>query len=120
MQELLLQKLHEGHQGIVKSKLRAKECMYWISIHDDIEAMVKNCPICQKYKHSQAKMPLMPHDVPSLPWHTLGTDLFYYEGNQYLLIADYYSKYFMVRKMPAQCTSQAVVNDGAGHGLGLR
>lgn len=40
----------------------------------------------------------------------LGTDLFFFDNSTYLIIADYYSKFFMVKKTPVQCTSQAVVD----------
>ena len=41
----------------------------------------------------------MPHDVPPRPWHTLASDLFSWNGSQYLLLADYYSKFPIVRKL---------------------
>ena len=50
-----------------------------------------------------------PHNVPSLPWKKLATDLFDYQGAQYLLITDYYRKYPIVRKLNST-TSAAVIN----------
>jgi hypothetical protein len=39
----------------------------------------------------------------------LGTDLFHFNGGTYLIVADYYSKFPFIRKMPENCTSQAVI-----------
>lgn len=41
----------------------------------------------------------MPHDVPQKPWHTLGSDLFFWNNSPYLLLSDYYSKFPLVRKL---------------------
>ena len=38
-------------------------------------------------------------DVPSHAWHTLGTDLFYWNKIDYLVIRDYFSKYLIVRRL---------------------
>ncbi len=67
MQIYMLSKLHEEHQGIEKQnktkqnkkqkKLRAKDCIYWVNINQDIEALVKDCSVCQEYQKSEPKKP---------------------------------------------------------------
>ena len=45
-------------------------------------------------KRSQvAKEPLQPHDIPEGPWRKLGIDYFTFNGNSYVLICDYFSKF---------------------------
>ncbi|KXJ16873.1 hypothetical protein AC249_AIPGENE3746 [Exaiptasia diaphana] len=61
--------------------------------------MVKGCPACQHNQPMNIKEPPMPHDIPSKPWHTLGSDLFFWNGSPYLLISDYFSKFPIVRKL---------------------
>ena len=39
-------------------------------------------------------------DVPPHAWHTLGTDLFYWNKIDYLVIGDYFSKYLIIRRLP--------------------
>ena len=41
----------------------------------------------------------MPHDVPQKPWHTLGSDLFFWNNSPYLQVSDYYSKFPIMRKL---------------------
>ena len=50
-------------------------------------------PECKREK------PLHPHDVPQRPWHTVGSDLFFWNNSAYLLVCDYYSKFPLVRKL---------------------
>ena len=109
MQNYILQKLHEGHQGIEKSKLRAKDCVYWFNINAAIEEMVKKCHTCQEFQKAQPKETLLPHEIPTRPWQMLGTDLFNFNDDEYLIIADYSTKFPFIRKMPRHCTSSAVV-----------
>ena len=110
IQEHLLTQLHMGHQGIEKTKLRAKDCVYWLDITKDIEQLVRSCSVCQEYQKSLPHETLKQHELPTRPWQVLGTDLFQLKGEPYLIVADYYSKFPIIRKMPQPCTSLAVVN----------
>ena len=110
MKKEALQKIHEGHQGVTKCQLRAKTCIYWTGINKDIEKMVGQCKICQQFQKSQAHEPLLPQEIPQVQWQCVGTDLFHFDGAEHLIIADYYSKFFFVRRMNGQCTSRAVIN----------
>ena len=111
MQSEIMKKLHAAHQGAEKTKLRARSCVFWMNLNNDIDNITKSCGICQKYMSSQTKEPLIQTEVPPRPWHTIGTDLFFLNGDEYLLVSDYYSKYSFVRKIPkSQSTSQTVVN----------
>ena len=55
--------------------------------------------ICQEYGKSQ---PLIgtSQELPPFPWHTLATDLFYWKRMDFLIVADVFSKYIIVRKLP--------------------
>ena len=109
MQADVIQRVHAGHQGIEKCKLRAKSCVYWNGINNDIEEVVKRCETCQEHQRSNTTETLMPHELPTRAWQILGTDLFHFDNKEYLIVADYYSKFPFIRKMPTPCTSHAVV-----------
>ena len=47
-------------------------------------------------------------DVPPHAWHTLGTDLFYWNKIDYLVIGDYFSKYLIVRRLPNSSTHAVI------------
>ena len=39
----ILQQIHEGHQGITKSQLCARNCVYWPGINKDTQCMIEAC-----------------------------------------------------------------------------
>ena len=92
LQEEYLHCLHKGHLSANKVQENAREHMYWIGIDADIEDYTKRCQKCIK-RFQIAKEPLQPHDIPEGPWRKLGMDYFNFNGNSYVLICDYFSKF---------------------------
>lgn len=92
MRNDVLNRLHEGHQGVVKCKARARETVWWPGLGQHITEMVLKCRTClpERRNHSE---PLMPSECPERPWQKLGADLFELGGKTYLLIVDYLSRY---------------------------
>ena len=105
----ILEKLHAAHQGIEKTRLRARTCVYWSGINGDIEEMINKCGICQEVQHAQRSEPLLQHEVPTRPWQNVGTDLFAIGNRNYLIVTDYYSKFPFVKEVTGAVTNQAVV-----------
>ena len=66
--------------------------MYWIGMNADIEDYTKRCQECIK-RSQVANEPLQSHDIPEGPWRKLGMDYFNFNGNSYVLICDYFSKF---------------------------
>ena len=78
--------------------LKARESVFWPGIIDDIREAVEKCVICQT--SSKAAKPVgNVSEVPPHAWHTLGTDLFYWNKMDYLVVGDYFSKFLIVRKI---------------------
>ena len=44
----LLEKLHEGHFDVDRTRLQARDSVYWPSINKDIETLIKTCETCQE------------------------------------------------------------------------
>ena len=97
------------HHTKEKSILRAKTCVYWPGINEDIEEVVKGCPTCQKFQNEQKEETMIPHEVLSRSWKVVGSNIFYVADETYMLIADYHSKFPFIRKMHNTCTSQEVI-----------
>ena len=57
-QQAILKQLHEGHLGLNKCKLRAKETVYWPGLNNDLENLVLNCELCLKYSTSKSSQNL--------------------------------------------------------------
>lgn len=101
--------IHQGHMGTEKCLLRAKDCVFWPGISKDIKELTSSCSTCIKYAKQQPKERLLQYNLPSFPWQKLHSDLFDFHGSQYLLVADYYTKFPVVRKLNAT-TSNAIIH----------
>ena len=51
-----LKLIHEGHLGLNKCKLRAKETVYWPGLNEQLEDLVLNCELCLKYSTAKCKL----------------------------------------------------------------
>ena len=67
MQPEISLKIHYVHQGIKKCKLRAKSCVFWSNINQDIDRAVQSCDNCQEQPKTQCEESLTPHEVPVRP-----------------------------------------------------
>ena len=94
-----LQQIHKGHQGVEKCMLNAQESVFWPRISDDIHKAVERCGTCQS--SSRAAKPLgSASKVPPHLGYTLGTDLFYWNKINFLMIGDYFTKFIIVERLP--------------------
>ncbi|UYV83322.1 K02A2.6-like, partial [Cordylochernes scorpioides] len=108
MRKDVLNRIHAGHQGITKCRARAKDHVWWPGIGQEIQDMVKTCEKCienQPLKHE----PLIPNDFPERPWQKVGMDLFHYEGSEYLVVVDYFSRFIEVVRL-TKLSSETVVD----------
>ena len=102
----MLQYIHDGHQGKERCLLRARNTVFWPKITYDIQELIERCIICQEHGRSQSIIGVT-QELPPFPWHTLATDIFYWKRMDFLIVADVFSKYFLVRKL-INSTSAAV------------
>ena len=102
----MLQYIHDGHQGKERCLLRARNTVFWPKITYDIQELIERCIICQEHGRSQSIIGVT-QELPPFPWHTLATDIFYWKRMDFLIVADVFSKYFLVRRL-ANSTSAAV------------
>ena len=107
MRTEILDKIHAGHQGIVKCKERARQSVWWPTINQDIEKKVMNCPICTTHRIQHAE-PLIPTALPDYPWQKVATDLFQWKGMSYLLVVDYYSRFIEIAKFSVTSSGEVI------------
>ena len=91
----VLQMLHEGHVGIVKTKSFARRYAYWPGIDQDIEQNVRTSSVCQSTRSSPGTAPLHSWEFPDRPWSRVHVD---YTGplpgnKMILVIIDAHSKW---------------------------
>ena len=94
----ILDKIHEGHQGISKCRDRAKQSVWWPGLSKQIGDLISQCRVCCQNTRNHLE-PLVPSELPQRPWQKVGTDLFEYKQNKYLLFVDFYSRYIEIAKL---------------------
>ena len=109
MRPEMLQYIHKGHQGKVRCPFRARNAVFWPKMTYDVQQLIEKCIICQEYGKSQPIIGTT-QELPPFPWHTLATDMFYWKRMDFLMVADVFSKYIIVRKLP-NSTSAAVCTE---------
>ena len=100
--------LHKGHLGEEKNLLLARTTIYWPNYTDDIRQTVRNCQACQSTRCSQQQEGLSQYEVPAGPWKRLGIDYFEWNQQRYLLIADYYSRFHILRSVSTMSAAHLV------------
>lgn len=109
MRNSVLEKIHEGHQGIVKCHEWAKQSVWWPGLSSQIGELVMKCAACVKERANAAE-PLMPMKLPDRPWQKLGADLFTLKNTNYLLVVDYFSRYIETARLSLTRCANVIVH----------
>ena len=94
-----MEQIHQAHLGISKCQYRARQCLYWPGINKDIKQLVEACATCQRHQPEEPRQPLKPTPPPERSWQQLGADFMIFDGNEDLVIVNYYSKMPIVQKI---------------------
>ena len=76
MQQDMLDLIHEPHLGVVKSKSRAREVIFWPGMSSQIEDKVSKCQVCATVQNSNPKEPMVCTDLTDRPWFKIASDIF--------------------------------------------
>ena len=108
MREMMLNRIHEGHLGINKSRERANMSVFWPGINNDIQSTIRECEFCQIHRPSQKHEPLITTPQPQRPWQKVAVDLCEVKKKKYLVIMDYFSKWIEILHMPDTCAERVI------------
>ncbi|KAB0797405.1 hypothetical protein PPYR_08399 [Photinus pyralis] len=111
MRAEIIAKLHYSHLGIEKTRLRARELVYWPNVNKEIKDVIQNCHACLAYGRSNPQEEMITKEMAVRPWQIVAADFFYLNDNQYLLLVDEYSKYPEVVHMRNDTSSVKVVKE---------
>ena len=100
--------IHQQHSGIELTKKLARSLYFFAGMNEKIKKIVENCQECRKHLPSQATLPRLITPTTVAANEHLGIDLFYFEGINYLLIADRFSGYLVVYKLHSM-TANALI-----------
>ena len=107
----VLDDIHGAHMGESKSLSFARDYVFWPSLTSQIKDKVSSCPICNAFHNRREKETLHPRDIQGLPWQVVGRGTFLeFAGQTYLLVTDFYSKYFEIQLLRQQ-TATCLINN---------
>ena len=84
----ILSKLLSSHQGIEKTKRRARLIVYWPCINNDISTTVAACVPCQEHRPSQQKEEIIQTETPKRVFEHVSMDFFTCYRKNYLVYTD--------------------------------
>ena len=109
----MIQLLHTGHLGLEKCLNRAKQSMSWPGLYQELNELVTNCTTCLKFNSQMliclSNRQYAGHEIPIHPWSKIASGIFYFEGDSYLLIVDYTSRFLIIRKLSSM-TGKAIAH----------
>ncbi len=99
---------------IYRCRARIAQSVWWPGINYQISQVIQNCSVCAK-SYSPRPEPLIVTQLPEYRWQVVGTDLFELDGQHYLLIVDYFSRYPEV--LALQSTTSTATSVFSRHGV---
>lgn len=83
--------------------------MFWPGMNSQIEDYISKCEICMENRSSNQKEPMIPSTISELPWQVVRSDLFTWNGSNYVVVVDYMSRFFEVARLE-NTKSSTVIN----------
>lgn len=105
----VLNDLHASHQGLDRTKRRARQIVYWPRMNNDIDNLVRACPACREYQSSQPPETPMSDPPPTIPFESVSADMFSCQGWEFLVYSDRLSGWPCVARLGRTATSHDVV-----------
>ena len=100
---------HASHIGIEGCLRRARECLFWPHMSQDLKKFISTCDVCQTHQHSQQKEPLQQHKEIMRPRAKLGVDLCQLHGHTRLVVCNYFSYYIEVERLTTTTSRSAII-----------
>ena len=116
----ILNRIHAAHTGVNACIERARQTVFFPGITSAIKTLVASCDVCSKFQNEQQKEPLKPFPAPTRPWETVGSDIFTFHSQDYLITVDYLSGFFEVDRLPSKKIKDVVYalkTNFARHGI---
>ena len=108
MRKKILKSLHLSHQGVIRTKQRARLALYWPGMDRDIENIMAACTQCQDHLPSNHKEPLQTKPKPARPFQEAAADLCSHAGKSYLVWVDCYSDWPIIAPLDRDTTANHI------------
>ena len=110
MRREVLAQLHDSHQGMVRTKDRARLTVYWPGMDNDIDNTILSCKLCQNSLPSQQQEPITFKPTPQRPFQEIAADFCSHAGQQFLITVDCFSDWPEIMPMMTNTTTTKLVS----------
>ena len=103
-------------------KALTRSFVWWPGIDTDTEERIRLCDVCTQAHHSPKAVPLLLWPWSTEPWQRMHIDCAEVKGQQFLLVADSYSRWmkvFLMRGTTAEATIKVLRALFSPYGLPL-
>ena len=105
-----MESLHDAHQGIERTKQRARQTVWWPGMNSDIVNTVGNCSACQELRPSLPREPMAMDPPPSRIFEDVSSDLFSHAGRDFFVYVDRLSGWPVIHQLPrGDTTSRQII-----------
>ena len=104
----IMSALHSAHQGQERTLKRARQCVFWPGMTNDLKNTVQGCEQCIRFLPSQTKEPLRA-EIAEYPFDIMHLDLFQYAGYEYLIAVDKLSGWPMLARTGKSTDTEKVL-----------
>lgn len=104
----VLKLLHDGHIGVVRMKLLARNYCWFPGIDSQIEDKAKTCPTCQSTANITKTSDTFRWPATTFPFERVHIDFFHFMAHTFLLYVDSYSKWIYVSVMGSTSAEKVI------------
>ena len=104
-----LEPLHVNHIEIKKTKLSPCKSIHWIGTNMDTGNHIKIALHVLIFSKCSQRKKIIHHEIPGKPWQVVGVDKFTLHNKNYLCIADFHSKFPVIKKDGTPISSSLIL-----------
>ena len=91
LRKTLIIKLHQAHMGTGSTLRGARTSSWWPGMNNQLKQFIATCEVCKAFQTKNQKETLISHEIPNRPWSKVGSDIFEWNKEHYLVLVYYYS-----------------------------
>ena len=101
-------KLHQAHMGTGSTLRRARTSLWCPGMNNQLKQFIAICEVCNAFQTKNQNETLISHEVPNRPWSKVGSDIFEWNKEHYLVLVDYYSDWIEFDLMKHQTACETI------------
>ena len=77
-------------------------------MNNQVKQFIATCEVCNAFQTKNQKETLISHEIPNRPWSKVGSDIFEWNKEHYLVLVDYYSDWIEFDLMKNQTACETI------------